>query len=62
LRPGPYSWLVSLFDDIEEIDMWEAAPEMVVATDSYQHRLDQWSGILNLPVHFEVVARAPDEN
>jgi len=62
LRPGPYNWLVSLFDDIEEIDMWEAAPEMVVATESRQHRLDQWSGILNLPAHFEVVAGVPDEN
>lgn len=55
LRPGPYSWLVSLFEDNEEIDMWEAVPEMLIATKSHQHRLDEWSGILNLPVHFEVL-------
>lgn len=48
LRPGPYTWLVSMFCDGEELDMWEAAPEMIVATESYQHPRDEWAGILNL--------------
>ena len=50
LRPGPYNWLLSLFDESGQVEMWEAEPEMIVATPSYQHpRLDEWIGILNLP-------------
>ena len=52
LRPGPYSWLLSLFEDQEELDMWEATPDMIVATESYQHYRDEWSGVLNLPSRF----------
>jgi lipopolysaccharide transport system ATP-binding protein len=52
LRPGPYSWLLSLFEDFDQVDMWEAIPEMVVATESHQHRVDEWSGVLNLPAEF----------
>ncbi len=48
LRPGRYSWLVSLFDDTGELDMWDAVPEMTVATESYQHPRDEWTGVLNL--------------
>jgi lipopolysaccharide transport system ATP-binding protein len=55
LRPGPYSWLVSLFDDEEEIDMWDATPEMIVTLPSFQHpRYDEWSGPLNLPARLNV--------
>lgn len=54
LRPGPYSWLVSLFDESGELDMWEAAPEMCVATESYQHPRDEWNGILNLSARVEI--------
>ncbi|HKV26028.1 MAG TPA: polysaccharide ABC transporter ATP-binding protein [Candidatus Acidoferrum sp.] len=57
LRPGPYLWLVSLFDDEGQVDLWEGVPEMVVATESFQHQLDEWSGILNLRTGF-TVARA----
>jgi hypothetical protein len=57
LRPGPYSWLSSLFDDSDEIDMWEAVPEMIVATESYQHPQDEWSGVLNLPAEFSLRRR-----
>jgi hypothetical protein len=52
LRPGPYSWLVSLYDDSEELDVQECLPEMIVATEVHQHRYDQWSGFLNLPDRF----------
>jgi lipopolysaccharide transport system ATP-binding protein len=54
LRPGPYSWLVSLFDDSEELDMWDAVPEMVIAAESHQHPRDEWSGILNTPAEFSI--------
>jgi lipopolysaccharide transport system ATP-binding protein len=54
LRPGPYNWLVSLFQDNEELDMWEGVPEMLVTTESYQHPRDEWSGVLNAPSEFSV--------
>ena len=52
LRPGPYSWLLSLFEEHEELDMWDAVPELVVATESFQHPSDEWCGALNLPAKF----------
>jgi ABC-type polysaccharide/polyol phosphate transport system ATPase subunit len=55
LRPGPYNWLVSLFDQGREVDVWERAPEMIVATESHQHPLDQWCGALNLLCEFSVM-------
>jgi homopolymeric O-antigen transport system ATP-binding protein len=54
LRPGPYTWLVSLFDDDEELDMWDAVPEMIVATENHQHPQDEWAGVLNVPSEFSV--------
>ena len=29
--------------------------EMIVATEAYQHARDEWNGVLNLPVQFEIV-------
>ena len=58
VRPGPYSWLVSLYEDGDEIDFWEGVPGMVVATESYQHRDDSWNGILNVPSRFELDGKA----
>jgi lipopolysaccharide transport system ATP-binding protein len=52
LRPGPYYWQVSLWDDIEQIDLWDCIPEMVIATEGYQHPSDEWNGILNVPCEF----------
>jgi ABC-type polysaccharide/polyol phosphate transport system ATPase subunit len=57
VRPGPYSWLVSLYDDAEEVDVWEALPEMIVATDVHQHQYDQWNGVLNIPTDFSISAK-----
>jgi ABC-type polysaccharide/polyol phosphate transport system ATPase subunit len=58
LRPGPYSWLVSLYHNHdEELDVWECLPEMIVATEAHQHRFDEWNGILNIPNQFSVSAR-----
>jgi ABC-type polysaccharide/polyol phosphate transport system ATPase subunit len=50
LRPGMYSWLVSLWDDSGQVDVWESVPDMLVDTPSYMHPLDEWGGLLNLPV------------
>jgi len=59
LRPGPYSWFVTLFDPTGLLDKWHVVPELLVATDDYQHRMDEWAGILNLPSSFELVTSSP---
>jgi len=57
LRPGLYTWLVALYDQGDLMDVWDCLPEMTVATEVFQHPQDQWSGILNIPVGFEVDGR-----
>jgi hypothetical protein len=54
LRPGLYTWLVALYEAGEPLDTWDCLPEMMVATENFQHPQDQWSGVLNIPVGFEV--------
>ena len=54
IRPGPYSWQVSLYDEGEQLDAWDCVPEMIVATEGLQHADDEWNGILNMPSHFEI--------
>ena len=49
LKPGSYAWQVSLWDDEGKVDLWDCLPEMIIATESYQHARDEWNGILNLP-------------
>jgi lipopolysaccharide transport system ATP-binding protein len=54
LRPGAYSWLVSLYDEAGLVDMWECLPNMIIATQNHQHRHDEWNGVLNMPCNFLV--------
>jgi hypothetical protein len=54
LKPGPYSWLVSIFEDQTEIDLWDAVPEMIVATELIQHGKDEWTGLISLPNEMSV--------
>jgi ABC-type polysaccharide/polyol phosphate transport system ATPase subunit len=54
LKPGPYTWHVSIWDDEGLIDICDLVPEMLVATESYQHPRDEWNGLLNLPSEFTV--------
>ena len=54
LRPGPYRWLVSLWDGESQLDAWECMPEMIVAAEDYQHQRDEWCGVLNLPFEFGI--------
>jgi ABC-type polysaccharide/polyol phosphate transport system ATPase subunit len=49
LRPGPYFWQVSLWEDGERFDAWDCLPEMIVVTPNFQHPRDEWSGVLNIP-------------
>ena len=57
LRPAPYSWLVSLYDDREEVDVWDCVPDMIVAVDVHQHPSDEWNGILNIPAQFSILSK-----
>lgn len=52
LRPGPYQWQASLWDNGEMLDLWDCIPEMTIATEVNQHYKDEWNGILNLPSVF----------
>jgi hypothetical protein len=54
LRPGPYTWVVSLYQDGQLLDLWECLPDMIVVTENYQHHRDEWNGILNIPAQFEI--------
>jgi len=54
IRPGIYSWLVALWDGGDFVDYWDCVPEMMVATENFQHPQDEWAGVLNIPIGFEV--------
>ncbi len=54
LKPGAYSWHVSLSHDGSLLDEWNCVPDLVIATDPVTHPRDEWSGILNLPCRFRV--------
>jgi lipopolysaccharide transport system ATP-binding protein len=52
LRPGAYSWMLSLWSDGQNVDLWDAVPDLLINTDNFQHSRDEWSGFLNLPSQF----------
>ncbi|HZP34554.1 MAG TPA: polysaccharide ABC transporter ATP-binding protein [Candidatus Acidoferrales bacterium] len=54
LRPGPYFWQVSLWENGNCFDAWDCLPQMIVATPNFQHPRDEWSGILNIPSQVRV--------
>jgi len=54
VRPGPYTWLVSLWEGGSQLDAWHCLPEMVVATEHHQHPRDEWCGVLNMPFEFRI--------
>jgi homopolymeric O-antigen transport system ATP-binding protein len=54
LSPKSYNWQVSLWAEKENVDLWEAIPELQVASPNYQHSLDEWNGFLNLPSEFRI--------
>jgi len=57
LRPGVYSLLVSLYEEDELLDQWHCTPELIVATVPMTHKLDRWTGVLNIPCEFKVRPR-----
>ena len=54
LRPGSYTWRVSLYDEEDLVDAWDCLPEMIVATEPVTHQRDEWSGLLNIPAKLSV--------
>jgi homopolymeric O-antigen transport system ATP-binding protein len=54
LRPGPYSWHVTLWEEGCRLDEWLCLPEMIIGTAVHQHARDEWNGVLNLPCKFVV--------
>jgi lipopolysaccharide transport system ATP-binding protein len=52
LRPGPYHWQLSLYDDFGLVDLWEGIPELFVSAAPVTHPRDEWTGILNIPADF----------
>jgi len=57
LRPGSYTWNVSLFLDHNLLDQWDAMPDMIIATPNHQHARDEWNGVLNVPSTFSIVSQ-----
>jgi hypothetical protein len=54
LKPGPYTWYVTLWEDDALLDECDLIPELLVATENHQHARDEWSGHLNVPSRFEI--------
>jgi len=54
LRPGAYTWQVSLYDGGTLLDNCYCVPQLIVATDPMTHPLDEWTGVLNVPCNFWV--------
>jgi len=54
LRPGPYTWLVSLYDQHGRVDAWDCVPQMTVVTDPIAHPFDECAGFLNIPLRFGI--------
>lgn len=54
LKPGPYFWKVSLYDDSGLVDLWDSVPDLLVTTEPMAHPRDEWAGFLNLPSVFHV--------
>lgn len=49
LPTGTYFWRIHLYDEEGPVDAWDALPLMNVELPNYQHFLDTWTGVMNLP-------------
>jgi len=61
LRPGAYTWRVSLYDGGDCIDSLDCVPQMIVGTEPLGHPRDEWSGILNVPSSFQITQKVLNE-
>ena len=49
LRPGAYTWQVSMLDGVVTLDRWHAVPDLLIATPPLGHFRDDAAGVLNIP-------------
>ena len=61
LKPGSYYWKVSLYSEGALVDEWYCVPELIIATPPLTHPRDEWSGVLNIPCEFRVLAASSSE-
>jgi lipopolysaccharide transport system ATP-binding protein len=54
LRPGVYSWQVSVWEHEVQVELWDAVPDLIIAAPNYQHWRDEWNGVLNIPSSFSI--------
>jgi len=47
VKPGIYTWQLSLYDDGALVDLWNAFPPLRVNTVLKTHHSDSWQGVLN---------------
>jgi hypothetical protein len=57
LKPGPYHWRVTLFNEHERIDIWDCVPELMIGTKPQAHPRDEWAGFLNIASEFSITER-----
>lgn len=55
LKPGAYTWQVSLYSGGVLVDEQYGVPALVIGTAPLTHPLDEWSGVLNVPCEFRVL-------
>jgi lipopolysaccharide transport system ATP-binding protein len=58
LKPGPYRWRVSLYDEHKLLDVWNSSPDLLVDTEHHGHPYDGWAGLLNVPNQFAIYDEA----
>jgi hypothetical protein len=61
VKPGPYYWMVSLWDGGQELDLWNCVPALQINTLPMAHPQDEWAGLLNMPCRFEAHASSQRE-
>jgi hypothetical protein len=55
VRPGAYTWRVSLYEaNGDLVDYVDYLPEMIVAIEPVAHFRDESAGVLNLPTEFSI--------
>jgi lipopolysaccharide transport system ATP-binding protein len=54
LKPGIYTWDVSLTNEGRMVERWQGIPDLNVATEPLADRRDEWCGILNVPCQFDI--------
>jgi lipopolysaccharide transport system ATP-binding protein len=60
LKPGPYRWRVSLYDEYKMLDVWDCSPDLLIDTEPHGHTYDEFAGLLNIPNEFSIRDEAGD--